>query len=133
MRIVVDANVVASGVFWSGPPSEVLKRWLRGMETLLVSAPILEEYRDVLERLAGGTNSTVARWNLLLTELGERVEPRRLGGLCRDPKDEMYLEAAVGGRADAIVSGDKDVLVMRNVLGIPILSPRAFLMGLSGG
>lgn len=55
------------------------------------------------------------------------VEPRPLAGICRDPDDEKYLEAAVGGNAHAIVSGDKDLLALKKVHGIAILSPRAFL------
>ena len=55
------------------------------------------------------------------------VEPQRLVGICRDPDDEKYLEAAVGGRAQALVSGDKDLLVLKTIHGIPVLSPRAFL------
>lgn len=76
MRLILDANVVASGIFWSGPPSEILRRWIRGKEALLVSVPILVEYREVLARMA------------------------------------------VGGRAQAIVSGDKDLLVLKEVRGL---------------
>ncbi len=67
------------------------------------------------------------KWNRYLTEIGEMVEPQRLAGICRDPDDEKYLEAAVGGRAQFLVSGDKDPLVLKKIHGIPVLSPRAFL------
>lgn len=53
MRVVLDANVVVSGIFWSGPPQNILKRWLKGKLTLLVSGPILAEYQDVLRRMTG--------------------------------------------------------------------------------
>ncbi len=126
MRIVLDANVVASGIFWSGPPNEILRRWLSGTETLLISMPILAEYREVLKRLAGDSDLT-AHWNLLLAEMGEMVEPSRLAKLCRDPDDEKYIETAVGGAAQAIVSGDKYLLTLKTAYDIPIVSPRAFL------
>lgn len=72
MRIVLDANVEASGVFWSGPPHQILRRCLLGKETLLVSAPILPEYREVLKRLAGASGADIFRkWDLLLVEAGE--------------------------------------------------------------
>lgn len=128
MRIVLDANVVASGVFWSGPPHQILRRCLLGKETLLVSAPILAEYREVLKRLAGASGADIFRkWDVLLAETGEMVVPQSVGRVCRDPDDEKYLEAAVGGRANAVISGDKDILVLKDIRGIPILSPRAFL------
>lgn len=131
MRVVPDANVVASGIFWAGPPNQVLRRCLSGKDTLLVSVPILAEYREVIRRLAGAEPAIFSRWDLLLTAVGEMVEPQRLGGVCRDADDEKYLEAAVGGRAQALVSGDKAILVLNEIRGIPILSPRAFLSGLS--
>jgi putative PIN family toxin of toxin-antitoxin system len=94
----------------------------------LVSLAILAEYREVLHRLAGVPGSEVAsKWDLILAEVSEFVEPLSLGGICRDSADEKYLEAAVGGHAEALVSGDKDLLVLKEVRGVPILSPRAFM------
>lgn len=128
MRVVLDANVVVSGIFWSGPPQEILRRWLEGRLTLVASGPILAEYRDVLRRMTGDQGAELfVKWNRLLTELSDVVEPRRISTVCRDPEDQKYLEAAVGGRAKALVSGDKDLLVLKAVEGIPILTPRAFL------
>lgn len=130
MRVVLDANVVVSGIFWSGPPKIILKRWLEGKLTLLASGSILAEYRDVLHRMTGNQGGDLfAKWNRLLTELSEFVEPQRLAVICRDPGDHKYLEAAVGGRAQALVSGDKDLVVLKVIQGIPILTPRVFLQG----
>jgi len=131
VRFVLDANVVISGIFWSGPPHKILRQWLDGKATLLVSTPILAEYREVLQRMCARQGLSIfAKWNLLFTELSEVVEPQRLVGICRDPDDNKYLEAAVGGRAEAIVSGDKDLLVLEKIHAIPILSPRAYLLRL---
>lgn len=103
-------------------------RWLQGKVTILVSAPILAEYREVLMRLTGTPGAAIfTKWNRYLTEISEMVEPQKLAGICRDPDDEKYLEAAVGGRAQVLVSGDKDLLVLKKIHGIPVLSPRAFL------
>ena len=46
---------------------------------------------------------------------------------CRDPKDDKFLELAVNGRADVIVSGDADLLVLDTFRGIPIVTPAAFV------
>lgn len=128
MRVVLDVNVVVSGIFWSGPPNAILRRWLQGKMTLLVSAPILVEYREVLERMTGSSGTAIfTKWNRLLTEFSEIVEPRKRAGICRDPDDDKYLEAAAGGNAQVLVSGDKDLLVLKKIDGIPILTPRAFL------
>jgi putative PIN family toxin of toxin-antitoxin system len=45
---------------------------------------------------------------------------------CRDPKDDKFLELAVNGRADLIVSGDADLLVLDTFRGIPVITPAAF-------
>ena len=128
MRVVLDANVVVSGIFWSGPPQRILKRWLEGKLTLVMSAPVLAEYQDILRRMTGSQGGDLfAKWNHYLTELGEFVEPLRVDVVCRDAADQKYLEAAAGGRVRAIISGDKDLTVLKVVDGIPILTPRAFL------
>ena len=54
MRIVLDANVVISRIFWGGPPQQILKRWLEGKLTLVMSAAILAEYQDVLRKMTTG-------------------------------------------------------------------------------
>jgi putative PIN family toxin of toxin-antitoxin system len=46
---------------------------------------------------------------------------------CRDPKDDMYLELAVSGKATCIVSGDQDLLLLNPFRGIPIITPDEFL------
>ena len=49
--------------------------------------------------------------------------------VCRDPKDDKFLERAVNGRADVIVSGDADLLTLGPFRGIPVLTPAAFVQG----
>ncbi len=62
---------------------------------------------------------------------GAEVRPTRRITVCRDPKDDKFLEVAVAGRADAIVSGDLDLLVLSPFEGIPILEPAEFLARLA--
>lgn len=130
MRIVLDANVVISGIFWGGPPQQILKRWLEGKLTLVMSASILAEYQDVLHRMTGDHGADIyTKWNHYLTEMGEFIEPQQVPVICRDCGDQKYLEAAAGGRVQALVSGDKDLAVLKVIEGIPILTPKAFLLG----
>ena len=63
---------------------------------------------------------------LRLAPLVEIVEVVQEVRACRDPKDDMFLEAAVNGRADMIVSGDRDLLALHPFRGIPILTPSDF-------
>jgi putative PIN family toxin of toxin-antitoxin system len=59
---------------------------------------------------------------------GELVSPKRKIEVCRDPKDNCSLEAAVEGKADVIVSGDTDLLDMKEFETVPILSVAEFLI-----
>ena len=98
----------------------------------LYSEATLEEVVDVLARprlrrrfpLRGRDPQTVIELILLR---GEAVEPRRRWTVCRDPKDDKFLDVAVEGHADALVSGDEDLLVLHPFQGIPIVQPARFL------
>ena len=104
----------------------------QGDYTLLYSDATLEELVDVLNRprirekygLGDGDIRTVVALILLR---GEHVTPRVRIRACRDPHDDKFLEVAVSGHADVIVSGDEDLLVLSPFQGIPIVSPREFL------
>lgn len=129
MRVVVDANILASGVFWAGTPGRVLQLWLNGRIELLASSDIVMEYEQVLLELAGrrGRRDLAHRWSGLLARhlTLVNVEPRLK--ICRDPDDNRYLDCAIQGGADVIVSGDKDLLSLGAISGIPIRTARLFL------
>lgn len=127
MRVILDTNVVLSGILWHGPAKDIVNLWLEGKLTLLVSLPILEEYRDVLGRFIRPEMELFSKWDHLLANTSELVEPLPLAPVCRDPKDHIFLEAAVGGKAEHLVSGDKDLIVLKDIRGIPIVPPGVFL------
>jgi len=77
------------------------------------------------------TTEDIATVLSLILLRGEPVVPARRIGVCRDPNDNMVLEAAVAGQVDAIVSGDEDLLTLSPFEGIPVLSPAAFLRRLA--
>jgi putative PIN family toxin of toxin-antitoxin system len=133
MRAVVDTNILVRAVIKpSGTVGPVLLRLRHGDYTLLYAQSLLEELIDVLNRprirekyrLTGQDIQTVVSLILLR---GEAVAPKERITACRDPKDDKFLEMAVSGRADVIVSGDQDLLVLHPFAGIPILPPAAFL------
>jgi putative PIN family toxin of toxin-antitoxin system len=59
----------------------------------------------------------------------EAVEITERIAACRDATDDKFLELAVNGEADVIVSGDADLLVLNPFRGIPIVAPAAFVQG----
>ncbi|TAK30923.1 MAG: putative toxin-antitoxin system toxin component, PIN family [Chloroflexota bacterium] len=120
-KSVVDTNLIVSGLLLKrGLPYELLEAWRAGSFQLLVSEPLREEYKQVLSRPKfahkyGLTSEEVAVFLNLVSLLARQAIPRRrLPVKVRDPKDEKVLAAALGGKADYLVTGDDDLLVLRD-------------------
>jgi putative PIN family toxin of toxin-antitoxin system len=133
MRAVVDTNILVRALIRpQGTVGPVLIRLRQGHYTLLYAPPLLEEVVDVLNRprlrhkygLTGDDIRTVV--SLLLLR-GEAVTPAEQITACRDPRDNKFLEIAIAGKADVIVSGDEDLLVLHPFRNIPIVTPVRFL------
>lgn len=133
MRAVVDTNILVRAMIKPhGTVGPVLLRLRHGDYTLLYAQPLLEELVDVLNRprirekyqLTDQDIQTVVRLILLR---GEPVVSEKRITACRDPRDDKFLEVAVAGGADVIVSGDEDLLTLHPFEGIPIITSFAFL------
>ncbi len=135
MRLVVDANVFISALIArKGVPGRLLIRLIEDRSVFLVSSGTMEELHRTLEypkirKLLKQTPIDIERLlssvELLAEEVDTALPMPKLE--CRDPKDIEYLAIAVLGRAECIVSGDKDLLVLESVEGIPILTPAQLL------
>ena len=128
MKVVLEANVFVSGVFFSGPPFEILSAWRDGRLQLVVSAEILDEYRRVGERLESGYAGTSFSPILLLVALhGEVVlAPALPGPVCDDPTDDKFFACAIAAGCFAIVSGDKHLHQVGEYRGVKVYRPRVF-------
>lgn len=114
IRAVVDTQIwFRSVISPHGPSARVLEAYRAGRFMVVASAPLLDELEDVLRR-----PKLVKKFNLppeavdLVTDLRRRADLVAIDGsvqLCRDPKDDMFLETALRGRAQALVSEDKDL------------------------
>jgi len=129
MRIILDTNVFISGIFFTGPPSQILKAWRDGKLQLLVSPSILDEYQRIGAELALQFQDIDLRPFLdLLTIQAEIVLAPTLPPVIHDdPSDDKFLEAAIAGKASYIISGDKHLLKLSEFQGIQILKPRDFI------
>jgi putative PIN family toxin of toxin-antitoxin system len=137
MRVVVDTNVVVSRYLSAlGPPAQVLDQWENGIFELLVSEPILTEYRRVLlyPRLAALHGMSATEIDTVITSFRGSsivVAPTQvLAVVTDDPSDNRFLECAEEGGADYVVSGDAHLLAVGEYRGIQILRPAAFLAAL---
>jgi putative PIN family toxin of toxin-antitoxin system len=129
MRCVVDTNVIVSAsVFTRSVPRRAVERVLRN-GVLLLSDFTMDELKDVLFREKFGRYVSRVERAIFLGHLGataEFVPIVQLVSECRDPSDDKFLEVALNGRADVIVTGDKDLLEMHPRRGFAILSPSQY-------
>jgi putative PIN family toxin of toxin-antitoxin system len=128
LRIVLDTNVLVSGLLFGGPPRVLLQCALEGSVELATSSDLTAELERVLkakfpERLQAIRDTLDALSRLTVPVVpGEVIEV-----ISEDPSDNRVLECAVSAQADAIVSGDKHLLHLKVFRGMPILAPQAFL------
>lgn len=128
MRVVIDTNVLISSVLKASSWPGFVVQWIAVHGGLLKSVAVEDELFQVLRRpriakVAAPIQVTA------LAELfadAEMVTITETFAICRDPADDKFLELAVNGRAELIVSGDDDLLVPGSVRGIPIMTPARF-------
>jgi putative PIN family toxin of toxin-antitoxin system len=129
-RLVLDTNVVISAVLSPlGKPYACL-RWALDNATLMVSRELLEELETRLARPKFDRYLDASKRRAVVADLAlsaVQVELRGTVKVCRDPDDDKVLEIAVVGRADCLVTGDQDLLMLDPFQGIPILTPAGFL------
>ncbi len=133
MRLVLDTNVVVSGLIWGGPPRRLLDAARGGLIVLFSSGALLNELESVLERdkfaaLLASRDVTPAflmqRYGMLAT----LVRPVRTGRIVRaDSDDDHVLATALSARADAVETGDGHLLELDPWQGIRILVPAEVL------
>lgn len=134
MRVAIDTNVFVSTII--KPENRVgmiVVRMRNGEYTLLYSEEMLEELtrvitRDKIWKKYKLTDDTFNAFLNSIIEHGERVQVFTVVNVCRDPDDNILLSLALDGKADYIVSGDKDLLVLNPFREIPIITPGEFLI-----
>jgi len=126
-RVVLDTNVICSGLGWAGPSAQILDSVLAGRLVLISSPALIAELRRVLAypKLAAVISDSEVVADLI-EAAAIMVAPERSITVVSDQPDNRVLEAAVHGGADYVVSGDKHLLALGVFEGIPILTPATF-------
>jgi len=129
MKIVIDTNVLVSGVFFGGLPARVLEAWRDGKIRLVASPTIIEEYRRVGERLAERFEGvSLGPILAILVTHAEIVEPATLPNpVSRDPADDVFIATAVAAGCTHLISGDRDLLDVGSYGELKIVTAREFL------
>jgi putative PIN family toxin of toxin-antitoxin system len=130
VRVAVDTNVLISGIFWSGNPKILLNKARRREITSVTSEILLSELKEILTRDDKPfrlTESEADRIVSSIRSVSDVILTKTKVNVCEDEDDNRVLECALDGNADYIVTGDIDLLNLREYKGIDIVKVGDFL------
>ena len=129
MKVILDTNVLASGIFWGGVPLKVIDLWHTQKIEVLASEDILNEYLSSIFRIAEKLDrpDLYNEWSLVIPSKVKWVTIIKSFHICRDSKDNKFIDCAISGKANYIVTGDNDLLILEKVMRGSIVNPRMFL------
>ncbi len=127
LKLVLDTNTIVSAFFWEGNEAELFRKIEQDKVRLYITSDILKEIEEVIKRpkfnevmkKAGLTSDQIMQKIVSLSHLV--IAPKINVRVCRDEKDNKFLECAESAKADYIISGDKDLLTLKEYNGIPIV------------
>ncbi|NBC82492.1 MAG: putative toxin-antitoxin system toxin component, PIN family [Bacteroidetes bacterium] len=131
MTLVFDNNVlISAALFWNSNPSKSLRKARQNKNTILSSQFTSSELR--LKLLSSKFDKYISFANRIdfcetLARESQWIKPMERIFVCRDIKDNMFLELAVAGKADLIITGDSDLLILHPFRGIPVITPKVFI------
>lgn len=127
MRILIDTNILISGLFFGGVPKKILSEVDKKIFEVCVNEKIVSEYNFQIDKKISNP-----KYNLN-AELREKFfshlqnfEIQSDLKICRDPDDDKFINCAIDAKAIYIVSGDNDLLTIKNFAGIEIVTAREF-------
>ena len=127
MRIVIDTNVLISGVFFFFFSRKILSAVVGQKITACATAEIINEYEDIVQEMINRKQGHINRAILSpLIKAMEIIEPVTHVEICRDPDDNKFLACAKDSHALYIVSGDKDLLVIEQFGNVQIVTAKDF-------
>ena len=130
MRVVLDTNVLISAVISTGVPHDIVVAGYEGEFQLIVSEATVTEFRETLQKYPdrfGLTDEEIRTEVETLQYFAEFVDPdEEVNAVEDDPDDDKFLEAAVAGNAQYLVSGDQHLLTLDSFRDIDIITPRTF-------
>lgn len=131
LKVVLDVNIFISFLISHQPPiSTIFDMWVKRELTICYSMEILEELENALKypKIRELTSSLETESLINAVKVfGTLVIPTQKVDICRDKKDNKYLEASLESVSKFLISGDNDLLALKEFEGISILSPHEFI------
>ncbi len=127
MRIVVDTNVLISGLFFGDYPCKILKAIVENRMVACVTPEIVDEYEEIVQEMFDRKQGHINHELLNpLLEKFEVLQPLTFVKISRDPDDDKFLGCAKDAKALYVISGDKDLLSLENYEDIKIVTAKDF-------
>ena len=127
MKILIDTNIIISGLFFRGLPKEFLIKMDFKKFQVCVNKEIITEYKEQIQKKILNPKYILNEelFEKFFKDLHnfEKVSDLKV---CRDPKDDKFINCAIDAKAIYIVSGDNDLLTLKNFAGIEIVTAREF-------
>ena len=130
LDVVIDTNVIISALLGGRTTQRILTAFLEGHFNWVLSPSLLTELLEVISRPTIQpyiSKTDRDQFVHLLQADTLLIVPTRKVSVCRDPKDNIFLECAIEARVNVIVTGDNDLLILHPFRGIPIVTPQTFI------
>jgi putative PIN family toxin of toxin-antitoxin system len=129
MKLVLDTNIFISSFYWGGNPEKIIQRIIDGVDELYISKEILEEISSVMARPKFKTQrETIESFTKSIDKISKKIVIMgQVKNICRDSEDDNKLECGLLSNADYIITGDDDLLVLKEYANIKIIKPKEYL------
>ena len=129
MKLVLDTNVLISGIYFGGIPACILDHWADNRFMVYATPGILKEYLGAIEEMDLKMHEVLGlHWGKMLPNVCHFIADSQTSKkFSRDPDDDKFIHCAIDSGADYLVTGDRDLTSVSSGLHFKILSPRQFL------
>jgi putative PIN family toxin of toxin-antitoxin system len=134
MKLVLDANVFISAFYWGGNPQKIIEGIIEGKDRLYTSNEILGEIAAVMARPKFKSGpETIKKYIQTIEKIGKKVFiPGNIKGICRDKDDDDKIECGILSGADYIITGDDDLLTLKQYKRLKIVTIKEYLQITNG-
>lgn len=130
MKVVFDTNIYVSAfVIPNSQAEKAVLKVIEGNDLLIISKEIIDEVLTVLSVKFSRDREAISHTALYLSDIAMIINPTKKIKIFKDDPDNRILECAVAGKANAIVTGDKEMLKLKEFEGIKIISLKDYLEG----
>lgn len=131
MRVVLDTNVLVSGIFFGGVPGQILDAWSDNRLSFVLTPEIIEEYARVGQSMAArypeGRKAFTAMLEILTVHSPVLAAAPLPAAVSEDPDDDKFLAASIAAGVRVLISGDRHLLDVSGWQDIKVVTPRAFV------